>query len=125
MARLSIESELVSEKTLSKLLEISEHTLRFWRRNNSRRYSGSRSTPSNLTLATTFNLRVDPGHRPREYAKGRLWPKCRKTSEFLRFRGVRGNSEAFDAAGFDRDFGARFRSEVCFPGGGESLFIHH
>ena len=34
MARLSIESELVSEKTLSKLLEISEHTLRFWRRNN-------------------------------------------------------------------------------------------
>ena len=34
MAKLSIESELVSEKTLSKLLEISEHTLRFWRRNN-------------------------------------------------------------------------------------------
>ena len=34
MARLSIESELVSEKTLSKLLEISEHTLRAWRRDN-------------------------------------------------------------------------------------------
>ena len=34
MAKLSIESELVSEKTLSKILEISEHTLRAWRRDN-------------------------------------------------------------------------------------------
>lgn len=33
MIKLNIEAELISEKTLSKLIEISEHTLRFWRRN--------------------------------------------------------------------------------------------